>query len=92
MIEEELIKQWTDKVSEELDEEFYKIEKHYEPLYDALKLSNKYYEEIISSIGEPQDDEVRSIVSEIANKLASFSVKYNVILGIKVKQRSQEKI
>lgn len=91
MDKEELIKQWGNRESEELEEEFYKIEKHYESLYDVLKLSNKYYEEIISSTGE-HDDEVRSIVSEIANKLASFSVKNNVILGIKVKQCRQEKI
>lgn len=77
MTDEEKMKQWCEEMAGLIDKTEREIQNEVNPLYDAINLSNKYYEEIISSIGEPQNEEVIKVASEIANNLAVLSIKYN---------------
>lgn len=47
--------------------------------------NDEYYTEIVSCVGELKNEEERRVAYEISNKLAVFSVKYNVIFEINIK-------
>lgn len=64
----------------------YEIDKNNEPFYESKILSREYYQELILSIGEPQNEEVKKVLSEIANKLAELSLKYNVVFRMVIRK------